>query len=153
MKKDKEIKEETKQTGGSFMMRLIQNNTGVSSKNFFLVCTTIIGMILLGVLIGGIIVDIIFNHTITIDMTDAAAFIGAVASLFAAAGLTKAGSEWSENKFLYNRSFKANRPLTKPPKPGMQSCEDEDEDIPIPDEEEVTNEDEEVKEEADETDE
>ena len=109
----------------NFFMKLVRSNTGVSSKNFFLVCTTIIGMILLGVLIGGMIVDIIFQHTITISMTDAAAFIGAVASLFAAAGLTKAGSEWSENKYIYNTH-----------KTHSQKTEDDDEEVPIPDEEE-----------------
>ena len=106
----------------SFFMKLVQSNTGVSSKNFFLVCTTIIGMVLLGVLIGGMIVDIIFNHTITVSMGEAAGFIGAVASLFAAAGLTKAGSEWSENKYIYNTSH------------GSQKCEDEEEEVPIPEE-------------------
>lgn len=116
----------------TFMMKLIKNNTGVSSKNFFLVCTTIIGTLMLTVLISGFIVDIIFNHTITIDMSSAAAFIGAVASLFAAAGLTKAGSEWSENKFIYNTSNKTNND------PNSQKCDDdEEEDIPIPNEDEV----------------
>ena len=107
----------------SFFMKLISSNTGVSSKNFFLVCTTIIGMILLGVLIAGMIVDIIFQHTITISMAEAAGFIGAVASLFAAAGLTKAGSECSENKYIYNTSHK-----------NTQTCEGDDEEIPIPNE-------------------
>lgn len=110
----------------NFFMKLIKSNTGVSSKNFFLVCTTIVGMILLAVLIGGMIVDIIFQHTITISMSEAAAFIGAVASLFAAAGLTKAGSEWSENKYIYNTHSSHS-----------QKMNDEDEEIPIPDEEEV----------------
>ena len=109
----------------NFFMKLIKSNTGVSSKNFFLVCTTIVGMILLAVLIGGMIVDIVFQHTITISMSEAAAFIGAVASLFAAAGLTKAGSEWSENKYIYNTH-----------KTHSQKTEEDDEDIPIPDEEE-----------------
>lgn len=112
----------------NFFMKLIKSNTGVSSKNFFLVCTTLIGLILLGVLIGGMIVDIIFNHTITISMSEAAYFIGAVASLFAAAGLTKAGSEWSENKFIYN-THRAH----------SQRTETDDEDIPIPDEEECVD--------------
>ena len=107
----------------SFFMKLISSNTGVSSKNFFLVCTTIIGMILLGVLIPGMIIDIIFKHTITISMAEAAGFIGAVASLFAAAGLTKAGSEWSENKYIYNTSHK-----------NTQTCEGDDEEVPIPNE-------------------
>lgn len=109
----------------NFFMKLIKSNTGVSSKNFFLVCTTIVGMILLAVLIGGMIVDIIFQHTITISMSEAAAFIGAVASLFAAAGLTKAGSEWSENKYIYNTHVNHH----------SQKTEDEEEDIPIPEEE------------------
>ena len=107
----------------SFFMKLISSNTGVSSKNFFLACTTIIGMILLGVLIAGMIVDIIFQHTITVSMSEAAGFIGAVASLFAAAGLTKAGSEWSENKYIYNTSHK-----------NTQTCEGDDEEVPIPNE-------------------
>ena len=109
----------------SFFMKLIKSNTGVSSKNFFLVCTTLVGMVLLGVLIAGMIVDVVFNHTITISMSEAAAFIGAIASLFAAAGLTKAGSEWSENKFIYNTH-----------RTHSQRTDDDDEDIPIPDEEE-----------------
>lgn len=112
----------------SFFMKLIKSNTGVSSKNFFLVCVTIIGLVLLGVLVAGFIVDMVFNHTISIDMSSAAAFIGAVASLFAAAGLTKAGSEWSENKYIYNTH-----------KTHSQKCDEEDpEDMPLPDEEEVT---------------
>lgn len=113
----------------NFFMKLIKSNTGVSSKNFFLVCTTLIGLILLAVLIGGMIVDIIFNHTITINMSEAAYFIGSVASLFAAAGLTKAGSEWSENKYIYNTH-----------RTHSQRTEEDDEDVPIPDEEEVCDE-------------
>ena len=114
----------------SFFMKLIKNNTGVSSKNFFLVCVTIIGLVMLITLVAGFIVDMIFNHTISIDMGNAAAYIGAVASLFAAAGLTKAGSEWSENKFIYNTSHQ-----TK-----TQTCEGDDEEVPIPDEEVVEEE-------------
>lgn len=113
----------------SFFMKLIKSNTGVSSKNFFLICTTIIGTLLLLVLIGGMVVDIVFQHTITISMGEAAGFIGAVAGLFGAAGLTKAGSEWSENKFLYNTSNKVNDDSNS------QQCEDDEEDIPIPEEE------------------
>lgn len=112
----------------NFFMKLIKSNTGVSSKNFFLVCTTIVGMVLLAVLIAGMIVDVIFNHTITISMSEAAYFIGAVGSLFAAAGLTKAGSEWSENKYIYNTH-----------RNHSQKTEEDDEEVPIPDEEECTD--------------
>ena len=112
----------------AFFLDLVKSNTGVSSKNFFLVCTTIIGLVMLIVLVAGFIVDMIFNHTITVDMGSAAAYIGAVASLFAAAGLTKAGSEWSENKYIYNTH-----------KEHSQKCEGDEEEVPIPDEEECTD--------------
>jgi hypothetical protein len=84
----------------NFFYKLVRSNSGVSSKNFFLVCTTIVGVFMLVVLVAGFIVDMIFNHTITIDMNGAAIYIGAVASLFASAGLTKAWSDASTNKYL-----------------------------------------------------
>lgn len=84
----------------NFFYKLIRSNSGVSSKNFFLVVTTVIGTLLLAVIFGGFVVDIIFHHTITIDMSGAAYFIGAVASLFASAGITKAWSDSSTNKYL-----------------------------------------------------
>lgn len=90
--------EKTKKT--SLFRNLIRSNSGVSSKNFFLVTTTIIGSFLLLVLISGFIVDMIFSHTITIDMNGAAIFIGAIGSLFASAGITKAWSDSSANKYL-----------------------------------------------------
>lgn len=110
----------------NFFYKLVKSNSGVSSKNFFLVVTTIIGTFLLAVLVGGFIVDIIFNHTITVDMNGAAVFIGAVASLFASAGITKAWSDSSTNKYLAQR-----------PEAIQEPCEDEEEeDEPIiPDEE------------------
>ena len=44
-------------------------------------------------------IEAIFMHTIATDLSAMAAYIGAVASLFATAGITKA---WSE-KFEYQR--------------------------------------------------
>lgn len=77
--------------------KLVKNNTGVSSKNFFLVTITFIGCILLIVPIITLLVEVIFNHTIATDLNGMAAYIGAVASLFATAGLTKAWSEKFEH--------------------------------------------------------
>lgn len=84
----------------NFFEKLVRNNTGVSSKNFFLVSVTIAGVVMLFVLIAGFIVDMIFNHTITINLSDAGSYIAAVAAMFGAAGVTKAWTEWSENKFI-----------------------------------------------------
>lgn len=72
---------------------LITNNSGLSSKSFFLVSVTIIGMILLLVPAFTLIVEVVFTHTIATDLTGMAAYIGSVAGLFATAGITKAWSE------------------------------------------------------------
>ena len=77
---------------------LIKSNTGVSSKSFFLVIVTIIGCLLLLVPVFTLSIEAIFLHTITTDLTGMAAYIGAVASLFATAGLTKAWSEKYEHR-------------------------------------------------------
>lgn len=82
-----------------WLSKLIRNNTGVSSKNFFLVVVTIIGCILLLVPAVVLIIEAICNHTIATDLTGVAAYIGAVASLFATAGLTKAWSEKFEQPY------------------------------------------------------
>lgn len=75
------------------LSKLIRNNTGVSSKNFFLVAVTMVGILLLIVPIVLLLIEIIYNHTIATDLNGIAAYIGAVAGLFATAGITKAWSE------------------------------------------------------------
>ena len=83
--------------GEGFLSKLIKSNTGISSKNFFLVAVTIIGCLLLLVPGFTLIVEVIFTHTIATDLSGMAAYIGAVASLFATAGITKAWSEKFEH--------------------------------------------------------
>lgn len=73
--------------------KLVRNNSGVSSKNFFLVTVTLIGCVLLLVPAVILMIESISNKTIATDLNGLAAYIGAVASLFATAGLTKAWSE------------------------------------------------------------
>ena len=82
----------------SYLSKLISNNTGVSSKNFFLVAVTLIGLILLLVPAVLLIIEVCYNHTIQTDLNGLAAYIGAVAGVFASAGITKAWSEKYEKK-------------------------------------------------------
>ena len=77
----------------SFMIKLIKNNSGYSSKNFFLISITIIGLCLLIVPIFALCIEAWYNHTITTNLSDMAAYIGAVACIFASGGITKAWSE------------------------------------------------------------
>lgn len=82
----------------NFFKKLINNNTGVSSKNFFLVTVTIIGCLLLLVPAVTLIVEIIFNHTITTSLEGFAAYIASIGTLFATVGVTKAWAEKYEQK-------------------------------------------------------
>lgn len=77
---------------------LVRNNTGVSSKNFFLVNVTLIGTLLLLIPAIVLTVEVCYNHTIQTDLTGMAAYIGAVAGIFASAGITKAWSEKYEKR-------------------------------------------------------
>jgi hypothetical protein len=84
----------------NWLNALVKNNSGVSSKSFFLVVVTFIGCLLLLVPVFTLSIEAIFLHTIATDLTGMAAYIGSVASLFATAGLTKA---WSEKYEHHNR--------------------------------------------------
>jgi len=92
------FKQRNIQKGEGFLEKLIKSNSGISSKNFFLVTVTIIGCLLLIVPGVTMIIEVVFTHTIATDLSGMAAYIGAVASLFATAGITKAWSEKFERR-------------------------------------------------------
>ena len=81
-----------------FLGNLVKNNTGTSSKSFFLVIVTLIGCLLLLVPIIILVIDVICNHYIKTDLNGLASYIGAVAGVFASAGITKAWSEMAEKR-------------------------------------------------------
>lgn len=78
------------------MKALIKNNTGVSSKSFFLVAITLIGVFILLVICFIMIWETLKTDHTTIDLTGFAAIIGAVSSLFVTAGITKVWGEKNE---------------------------------------------------------
>lgn len=80
-----------------YIGKLIKNNTGVSSKNFFLVVVTIIGCILLIIPAIILVIEVFYNHTIATNLDGMAAYIASVAAIFTSAGITKAWSERYEN--------------------------------------------------------
>ena len=85
-------------TKGNFFSKLIQQNSGYSSKSFFLVVVTFIGTLLLAVPIFSLTIEAWYNHTINTDLTAMAAYITAVAAVFTSVGLTKVWSEKYEHK-------------------------------------------------------
>lgn len=85
-----------------FIRKVIDDDTNVSAGNFFLVVMTIVGVIMLIVPVAGLIVDMFFNHTITINLSDLGSYILAVSGIFGVAGLSNAWIEYSWNKYGRN---------------------------------------------------
>lgn len=80
----------------SYLGALVRNNSGVSSKSFFLVSITIIGCFLL-IVVGFVLLwEVIHNGTIQTDLNGLATFVAAIVGVFTSAGVTKAWSERSE---------------------------------------------------------
>lgn len=82
----------------SMFSKLLRNNSGYSSKSFFLVAITFIGLLLLLVPVFALVIEAWFNHTIQTNLSDMAAYIASVAAIFASGGITKAWSERYERR-------------------------------------------------------
>ena len=98
------MEEKTKHThkNQGFFMKLIDDNNDYSTINFFLIAMTFVGILLLLVPMAGMIVDMVYNHTITINLSDLGTYILAVSGIFGVAGLTNAWTEYSYNKYNAN---------------------------------------------------
>lgn len=83
----------------SYMNKLIKDDNNFNVGNFFLVATTIVGLLLLIVPLFVLTIEAWFNHTITTDLSGMASYIVAVCSIFTVGGLTHGWTSWSRNKF------------------------------------------------------
>ena len=82
-----------------FWTKLVKEDTNVSVMNFFLMATLAVGVLLLFVPVVAMAVDVWFNHTLTINMSDLGMYIWAVAGIFAAGGLSSAWTEFAYSKY------------------------------------------------------
>lgn len=82
----------------NFFIKLIKTDNNMSVSNFFLLATTIVGLVLLLVPMG-LFIEFWFNHTIATDLTGMAAYIIAVCGVFSVGGITHGWTEWSSNKY------------------------------------------------------
>lgn len=89
----------SKRNKDTFFNKLLKEDTNVSMINFFLISTLAVGVILLFVPVVGMLTDIWYNHTMTINMSDMSLYIGSVAAIFAAGGITSSWTEWSYAKY------------------------------------------------------
>lgn len=116
-----------KQKKDNYFQKLVKENNNVSALNFFLIATLAVGVILLFIPIIGILVDIWFNHTITINLSDMALYIGAVAGIFASGGLTSAWTEFSYSKYKVPILDEEGRPIKDDNNNGIPDDEETDE--------------------------
>ena len=82
-----------------FWTKLVKEDTDVSVMNFFLMATLGVGVLLLFIPVVAMVVDLWYNHTLTINMSDLGMYIGAVAGIFAAGGLSSAWTEFAYSKY------------------------------------------------------
>lgn len=87
-----------KSTGNWFSKLLDKDNNKVSSSNFYLISVTIVGLLLLIVPMIVLVIEAIYNHTVTTDLNGMAAYIVAVSTLFATGGIVKGWIISSDNK-------------------------------------------------------
>jgi len=86
-----------------YLKLLIQVNSGHSSKAFFLVSVTLIGLLMLLVVCFILVWKVVTYGTIKTDLMGLSAFVGSVASLFVTAGITKTIGERGEHQNINDK--------------------------------------------------
>lgn len=89
-----------------YLKSLITSNNGESSKSFFLVSITIIGIFLLFITGFALIVDVICNGYIMTDLYGVSSFVVSIASLLGVTGWTKVSGEKNCNIRNYTDYYK-----------------------------------------------
>lgn len=81
-----------------YFTKLVQVNSGHSSKAFFLVSVTLIGSLMLLSVVFILIWEVVTYGTIKTDLMGISAYVGSISTLFVSAGLTKTIGERGEHK-------------------------------------------------------
>lgn len=96
----------------SFMGKLLQNNSGVSAKSFFLIAVTVVGTMMLVVIAFCMIWEVTRTNQVNADLSGYANIIAAVSALFGAAGLTKVVGEFNERRSYHSSGPKHTKTTT-----------------------------------------
>ena len=83
----------------NFFVKATKENNNINPVYVFMLGVLAVGVLLLFVPVIGMIVDIWYNHTMTINLSDMAVYVGAVAAIFTSGGVTAAITEYSYSKF------------------------------------------------------
>ena len=83
----------------NFFVKATKENNNINPMYVFMLGVLAVGVLLLFIPVIGMLVDIWYNHTMTINLSDMAVYIGAVAAIFTSGGVTAAITEYSYSKF------------------------------------------------------
>jgi len=84
----------------SWLSRLFDmKDTTVSASTVFMIITSIVATVLLIVPAIVLIIEVVYNHTITTDLTGMGAYVSAVVALYASGGLVKGWTNYSNYKY------------------------------------------------------
>ena len=83
----------------NYFIRATKEDNNINPMYLFLLVVLGIGILLLLIPVVGMLVDIIYNHTMTINLSDMALYIGAVAAMFTGGGAAGALTEYSYSKY------------------------------------------------------
>lgn len=122
---------DTQHNKNSFMGKLLQNNSGVSAKSFFLIAVTIVGTVMLAVIAFCMIWEVTRTNQVNADLSGYANIIAAVSALFGAAGLTKVVGEFNEHRMYRSNGSTRRTTRTTTRKTTDTHVEDFDEDCNV----------------------
>lgn len=88
-----------KKDNDNFFVKATKENNNINPVYVFMLGVLVVGVLLLFIPVIGMLVDIWYNHTITINLSDMAVYVGAVAAIFTSGGVTAAITEYSYSKF------------------------------------------------------
>lgn len=82
-----------------YLGKAVKSNTGISSLSLIMVAIGVMSVIITIVICLCMVVEIIYNHTISSSLDGYAAIIASVAGLITSIGLPKAINNYGENKY------------------------------------------------------
>jgi len=90
----------------SYLGKAVQSNTGISSLSLIVIAIGVMSVVTLVVICACMLVEVIFNHTISSSLEGYAAIITSLSTLVAAVMVPKAVNNYGESKYFkdYNES-------------------------------------------------
>lgn len=96
-----------------WLARLVDmDDNSISASTVFLLITSMVAIILLLVPAIVLMVEVIYNHTISTDLSGMAAYITAVAAIFASGGILKGWTNYSSYRFANAQTKEAVQKLS-----------------------------------------